>query len=275
MSLFKFGTIGMISKAINNPRVRAIGDVKPGYVFGVTDNYSSGGTKSKVDIVVGAGTIADGVVSFNVGGHNIYTTIVALTQDTAAKVAALIKSNADAVLLGLGYTVAIDTATITIEAPAVGTSSATVVVDNKVLNSTTVTLTATVTAGTDAIAYAEAAVAFASDAAAKAAPLWVCMNIIDTPEQWNQADYKITAGGDVNANQLNNLIGYTVEMSSDLCATAFGSVSVGDFLVPAGSAGVMTWKKVASSTTGYPVCLKVVEKTLFGGTGYLCKIIEC
>jgi len=271
MSLFKFGSLGASMNTVNNPRVQATAATKNGYVFKITDNYTSGGSKSKVVIVVGSDTIADGVVQFNIGGQNIYTTIVALTQDTDAKVAALIKTNCDAVLLGLGYTVAIDTATLTITAPAVGSSTSVVLLDNISVADSTVTLTPTYTAGTDATAYKEAAVPSANDAGAKADKLYVAMNIIDTPELWNQADFVIPAGSYIRAFNLNDLVGYPVELSSDLVTTAYGSVAVGEFLVPVpAGANAMMWKK--ATDTGYACVLKVIEKTTFGGTGLYCKI---
>ena len=271
MSLFKFGSLGAIMNTVNNPRVQATAATKNGYVFKVTDNYTSGGSKSSVAIVVGAGTIANGAVSFNIGGQNVYTTIVAATQTTAALAAALIKTNCDAVLLGLGYTVAINTATITITAPANGASTNSVLLDNVSLADTTLTLTPTYTAGTDAVTYKEAAEASANDAGAKADKLYVAMNIIDTPELWNQADFVIPVGSYIRAFNLNDLIGYPVELSSDLVTTAYGSVAVGEYLVPVpAGANAMMWKK--ATDTGYACVLKVIEKTTFGGTGFYCKI---
>jgi len=267
----KFGTIGMYKSAKNNPRVQATAETKPGYVFKITDNYTSGGSKSKVDILVGAGIIVDGVITFNIGGHNIYTTIDGETQTTAALAATLIKTNCDAVLLGLGYTVAIDTATITITAPVNDASTASVVLSDVGVADTTLTLTPTYTAGTDAISYPQAAEASANDAGAKADDLWVCMNIIDVPELQNTTDYKISAGEFVNSWNLPTLKGMPVEMSSDLVTTAYGSVAVGDHLVPVPvGANAMMWKK--ATDTGYACTLKVLEKTTFGGTGFYCKI---
>ena len=271
MSLFKFSTISAVMNTVNNPRVQATVATKNGYVFKITDNYTSGGSKSSVAILVGAGTVANGVVDFTIGGQNVYTTIVGATQTTAALAAALIKTNCDAVLLGLGYTVSVTSATITITAPVNASSTALVLLDNVSVASTTLTLTPTYTAGTDAVTYKEAAEASTNDAGAKADKLYVAMNIIDTPELWNQADFVIPAGSYIRAFNLNDLVGYPVELSSDLVTTAYASVAVGEFLVPVpAGANAMMWKK--ATDTGYACVLKVIEKTTFGGTGFYCKI---
>jgi hypothetical protein len=63
-------------------------------------------------------------------------------------------------------------------------------------------------------------------------------------------------------------------MTSDLCTTAYASVAVGAKLAPvvtADSTNVMKWKVVTA--TDYGTYLKVVEKTTFGGSGYVCKIV--
>lgn len=167
MSLFKFGTIGMIGRAKNNPRAIAIADTKIGQVYKIKDNYS-----------------------------------------------ASIK---------------------------------------------------------------EGAVAFASDAEVKLGNVYVCMNTIDTPELWRLSDFVVKAGSPVNSNMLDNLIGDTVEISSDLVATSYATVAVDDILIPCNStddtATPTSWKK-ASTPTGYAVALKVLEKTTFGGTGFFCKIVK-
>jgi len=118
--------------------------------------------------------------------------------------------------------------------------------------------------------YKEQATAYATDAEAKTADMYVAMNIIDTPELWNQADFVITAGNYIRTFRLDDLVGVTVEMSSDLCATAYSGVVVGDVLVP--SAAAMTWK-LQPATSTYVLGLKVLEKTTFGGTGFYCKIV--
>lgn len=269
--MFKFGTIGMFKSAKNNPRVQATAETKPGYVFKITDNYTSGGSKSKVDITVGAGTVVDGTITFNIGGQNVYTPIVGATQTTAALVAAEIKDSLDAVLLGLGYTVSRLNAVITVTAPSNGSSTTAVSITDFDATTTTATFSNAYTAGTDATSYDQAAEASTNDAGAKTDDLYVCMNIIDTPELQNTTDYKIIAGGFINSWNLPTLKGMTVELSSDLVTTAFASVAVGDHLVPvpAGS-NAMKWKKAGD--TGYACTLKVLEKTTFGGTGFYCKI---
>jgi len=277
MALIKFGTLGMITRAKNNARAVATVDMKNGYVFKVTDNYTAGGSKSKVDITVGLGTVADGTISFDIGGQTVYTAIVAATQTTAALVAAKIKTSLDAVLLGLGYTVAVTNAILTVTAPTNSASLVSVSVLNFNATTTTATFASVYTAGTDAATYSEAAEPIATDAEAKLGTFYIAMNIIDTPELWNYADFTITAGKRVNGNMLDNLVGYPLEMSSDLVVTPSG-VSVGDYLVPvpAGS-NQMLWQK--ASPTGYATCLQVVDITNFGGIGtvygkgFECKLV--
>lgn len=269
--MFKFSTIGMIPKAKNNPRVQATSETKNGYVFKITDNYTSGGSKSKVDITVGAGVVANGNITFNIGGQSVYTDIVGATHTTAALVAAEIKDSLDAVLLGLGYTVAIASAVITVTAPTNGSSTSSVQLTNVDATTTTATLTDVYTAGADTIAYDQASEPSADDAGAKTDEIWVAMNIIDTPELDNSVDFKIDAGGYVNAWNLNSLKGYPVEISSDLVTTTYADVVVGDHLVPVPSgSNAMKWKEAGA--TGYGCTLKVIEKTTFGGTGFYCKV---
>lgn len=119
--------------------------------------------------------------------------------------------------------------------------------------------------------YGEAATPLVDATDAKAAQLWVQMNIIDTPELDNQADFKISSGSPVNAFCLNDLKGYTVEISSDLITTVYADVAQYDHLIPIPlGTGQMKWKK--ADDTGYACTLKVLEKTTFGGTGFYCKI---
>jgi phage tail sheath gpL-like len=209
--MFKFLTIGAFKSVLNNPRARAIAAVKPGYVGAITDNYSASGSKSSVAILVAGTTPADGVITFDIGGQTVYTTITGATQDTAAKVATLLKSNLDAVLLGLGYTVAIDTATITVTAPANGASILPVTLQAISMGTSACTLTPTYTAGTDAVTYPEAFGAIATDTAAKSSELWVCMNINDKPEIWDSSTFTISAGEYVNSFKLNDLKGMEVK----------------------------------------------------------------
>src|SRR5665648_149951 len=102
--------------------------------------------------------------------------------------------------------------------------------------------------------YKEEAEAFATDADAEKGNLYVGMNIIDTPELWDQADFVVSAGSYIRSFRLDDLVGLTVEVSSDLCVTAYSGVVVGDVLVP--DATVMTWKLQGASTT-YAIGLKV------------------
>jgi len=127
----------------------------------------------------------------------------------------------------------------------------------------------------DGSTYKEQATAFTADADAEKGNLYVAMNIIDTPELWRQSDFVIKAGSYIRSFRLDTLVGATVEMSSDLCITAFAGVNVGDVLVPAHStdATPMAWKLQGASTT-YAIGLKVLEKTTFGGTGFYCKIVQ-
>lgn len=274
MSLFKFSDIGMLINSKNNPRVRAVSPMKNGYVFSITDGYTSGGSKSKVEITVSSDTLANGNIVFDIGGQTVYTTINATTQNTNALVAAEIKKSLDAVLLGLDYTVAVASAKITVTAPVNSASTDSVLIVNFDSGLTTVEFTNVYTAGTDAVSYAEAAEPFEDANAAKAGDVWVQMNIIDTPELLNQKDFVVTAGGYVNAYQLDNLVGKTIEMSSDLVIDVFTSVNVGDVLVPSVSTDITPMKWIKSANSGYSVALKVLEKTTFGGTGYFCKIIS-
>jgi|GEM_PF-1271777 len=123
--------------------------------------------------------------------------------------------------------------------------------------------------------YKEQATAFVADADAEKGNLYVAMNIIDTPELWKQSDFAVAVGSYIRAFRLDSLIGVPVEMSSDLCITAFAGVAVGDVLVPAHStdATPMAWKLQGASTT-YAIGLKVLEKTTFGGTGFYCKVVQ-
>ena len=122
----------------------------------------------------------------------------------------------------------------------------------------------------------EGAVAFATDAEVKLGNVNVCLNIVDVPELWKLADFKVSAGSPLKSVRLDSVISYTVEISSDLVTTAYASVAVGDVLIPCNStddaATPLNWKK-AATPTGYKVGLKVLEKTAFGGTGFFCKIV--
>ena len=278
MSLFKFQNYSAIKNVKDNPRVKATQITKNGYAFGVT-SYTSGGSKSKVEITVAGTTPANGNIIFDIGGQRVYTTIVGATQDTAALVAAEIKASLDAVLLGLSYTVAISSAKITVTAPANGVSVVPVTVDGVNMGESACTLSMAYTAGTDAVSYDEAAVPFTDDAATKAGQVYVAMNIIDKPETINTSDYQVEIGEYVRSINLNNMIDEYVEISSDLCTTAFSSVSVGDKLVPIPSgSNNMKWK--VSVDTGFGVVLVVKKKTAFGAFtidgssdgGYLCQI---
>jgi len=278
MGLFKFQNYSAIKNAKDNPRVRATQVTKNGYAFKVTDNYSAGGTKSSVAVTFSVGTVADGHITFDIGGQMVYTPIVGATQTTATLVAAEVKDSLDAVLLGLGYTVSVLNAVITITAPANGASVVPITIENYNGGTTTATIATVYTAGSDGVTYKEAGEPFASDATAKAGQVFVAMNIIDKPELRNFADYQIEIGEYIRAFNLNSLIGELVELSSDLCTTAFASISVGDILVPIPTgSNNMKWKKTVD--TGYGVCLEVVKKTTFGaftidgvGGGYTCRI---
>lgn len=122
----------------------------------------------------------------------------------------------------------------------------------------------------------ENAVAFATDAEAKLGGAYVCMNIIDTAELWRLSDFVVKAGSPVRSYLLDTIIGYTVELSSDLVKTAFATVNIGDVLVPCNAtddtATPKQWK-VPATQTGYKVAIKVMEKTTFGGTGFYGKLV--
>lgn len=120
--------------------------------------------------------------------------------------------------------------------------------------------------------YTEEAIAFADAATAKLGDVWVCYNIIDKPELQNTTDYVVTAGEYIRAFKLDDLMGYPVELSTDLCSTALASVAVGDILVPEAT----SFKWVKEATADYKVGLEVLKKTVYNGkdTGYLCKVIK-
>lgn len=123
----------------------------------------------------------------------------------------------------------------------------------------------------DDATYGEAATPLTDAADAKAAQLWVALNIIDKPETLNTTDFTIETGEYLRSFSLNELKGDPVEISSDLVTTAYASVAVGDHLIPIPyGSGQMKWKK--ADDTGYAITLKVLEKTTFGGTGFYCKI---
>jgi hypothetical protein len=261
--MFKFGTLGIYNQAINNPRVKATGDIKNGNVFKV-DSYSSGGAKSANSVVVG-GTPAAGTLKISVADHlaNITT-----TSTTVALTATVIYTALGTILIPYGYTLDNTTpGTVVITAPASGASTAPVVVTVVDAGASGVTLTPTITAGSDAVAYTEATTAISSGTATD--QYFVALNIIDQPELWTRSDFKISAGGFVNAYGLNNLIGYPVEISSDLVTTTYSTVAVGDVLIP--DNGNFKWVKGAKGT--FAVALKVIEKTTFGDTGLYCKIV--
>ena len=269
--MFKFGTIGAYKNVINNPRVIATQDTKIGQAFKVTNNYASNGSSSKVEITVDAGVIANGTVTFDIGGQRVYTTIVAATQTTADLAAALIKTNIDAVLLGLGYTVAISGAKITVTSPAKSSNLTDVTVDGFNATTTTLTFANVYTAGTAETSYEEAAVPFADADDVKTGDVWVCGNIIDTPNLLNSDDFVVKEGSPIRAFQLDSIKGLSVEISSDLVTTTYATVDDGDFLVPvAAGVGQMNWVKTV--TTGHAIGLVVMEKTTFGGTGFYCKV---
>lgn len=278
MGLFKFEKYSAIKNAENNGEVRATQVTKNGYVFKVVNNYTIGGSKSSVDITFSIGTMADGVITFDIGGQTVYTSINSTIQNTAALVASEVKDSLDAVLLGLGYTVVVNTSVITITAPTNSSSLESITIENYNGGLTTVTITPVYTSGSDGVSYNKAALPFADDAEAKAGQVWIAMNIEDKPEILNTDDFQIKVGEYIRAVNLNHIIGEYVEISGDLCTTSFNSVSVGDILVPipAGTNN-MKWKK--TTDTGYGVCFEVVEKTTFGmftvdgaGGGYTCQI---
>lgn len=122
--------------------------------------------------------------------------------------------------------------------------------------------------------YDEEATACADAAAAKTGDIYVVMNIIDKPELQDNDDFVIKAGDFIRSYRLDDLIGYTVEMSSDLVTTDYADVDKDAILapVPAGT-GAMKWV-VDAAPSGYAVALKVLEKTTFGGTGLYCKIVK-
>jgi len=119
--------------------------------------------------------------------------------------------------------------------------------------------------------YKETATAFATDADAKTGDMYVTMNIIDAPELWDQSTFVVKAGSYLRTFRVDNLVGFPVEMSSDLCVTAYSGVVVGDVLVPDPTS--MTWK-LQPATSTYVIGLKVLEKTTFGGTGFYCKVVS-
>jgi len=124
--------------------------------------------------------------------------------------------------------------------------------------------------------YKEEAVAFADAAGAKAGDAYVAMNIIETPELWRLSEHKIAAGEFIRAIKLDDLVGFPVELSSDLVTTAYADVAVGDVVVPSNStddaAAPLVWKKAVA--TGYTVGIEILEKTTFGGTGFYGKIVK-
>jgi phage tail sheath gpL-like len=258
MSLFKFASIQALVEAKNNPRVRATADIKNGYVFAITDKYSASGSKSHVDITVAATTTADGTIQFSVGGYMVQTTVDASTQDTAAKVATLIAGNCTAALAGYGYTVANGTAdVVTITAPANSASTAEVKIDSISVGESGCTLTPAYTAGTLTASYAEATDDITTLTATE--KYYVAMNIIDTPELWKQSDFKVAEGGYVNTYELNSVVGYPVEISSDLVTTTYADVAVdgSDYLVP-DTSNAFKWVK-ADSKGNAAVAIKVLE----------------
>ena len=278
MGLFKFQNYSAIKNAKDNPRVRATQVTKNGYAFKVIDNYTTGGSKSSVAVTFSTGTVADGDITFDIGGQMVYTPITGVTQTTAALVAAEVKDSLDAVLLGLGYTVSINSAVITITAPSNGSSLIPITIENYNGDTTTATISTVYTSGIDGLSYKEAGIPFISDAEAKTGQVWVAMNIVDKPETLNYDDYQLEIGEYIRAFNLNNMIGEYVEMSSDLCTTLFENISEGDILVPIPiGSNNMKWKK--TTDTGYGVCFEVVDKTTFGtftidgfGGGYTCRI---
>jgi len=263
MSLFKFSTIGMYNQASNNPRVRATDIIKNGYVFKV-DSYASGGAKSVNDVTV-SGTPAAGTLKISVGGYRADITTTATTVDATATVI----YNALVTILGpYGYT--LDNTTsghVKITAPSNGFATGGVVVTIIDAGDSGVTLTSSITAGSDAVSYQEAASAITSGTATD--QYYVALNIVDAPELWDRADFQVNAGEYVNSFGLNDVVGYPVELSSDLVSTAYNTISEGDVLIP--DNGNFKWVKGSKGT--YAIALKVIEKTTFGETGLYCKII--
>lgn len=114
----------------------------------------------------------------------------------------------------------------------------------------------------------EAGVPFATVAEAKAENVWMAMNIVDKPEILNYADFKIEQGEYLRLFNLTKLAGEIIEVSSDICTTAFASVPVGAILIPCDATSDVanpTKLKVADEEdTGYKTTFKVIAKTTFG-----------
>jgi len=268
MSLFKFNSIQALVNAKNNPRVRATAEIKNGYILTVEEKHVGTGTKSLADITVG-GTPAAGTLKISVGG---YRADVTTTATTAAATATVIYNTLLTILTPYGYILDNTTsAHVKITAPtnSSDTSSIAVVVIDAGVSG--VTFSTATTAGTLTASYDEATKTITTLTATDR--YYIAMNIIDTPELWKQSDFAISEGGYVNTFELNQLIGYPVEISSDLVTTAFVSVDADgtDFLVP-DTSNAYKWVK-ADSKGNAAVAIKVLEKTTFGGTGFYGKLV--
>jgi len=267
MSLFKFGTIGMYLHAKNNPRVQATAAIKNGYVFTIENKHAGTGTKSTADVVVG-GTPASGTLKISVGG---YKADITTTATTTAATATVIYNALTTILTPYGYVVANGTAShVSITAPINGTSISTLEVIIIDAGTSGVTLTPTYTAGTLSGAYAEATDDISSLTATD--KYWVALNIVDEAELWNRDDFEVATGGYIRAFELNSIIGYPVEISSDLVTTTYSAVDADgtDYLVP-DTSNAFKWVKVDARGNA-AVAIQVLEKTTFGGTGFYGKL---
>lgn len=110
--------------------------------------------------------------------------------------------------------------------------------------------------------------------------IWLVGNIDDKPETLNTDDLQFTTDDYVRIFKLDGMVGKRIEITSDMCSTAFADVAVGDYLIPNGAA--WTFVERSTETGTYNVALLVKSKTTMGNFtidnasvgGYICEIVK-
>lgn len=105
---------------------------------------------------------------------------------------------------------------------------------------------------------------------AKGKQLHVVINIVDKPEVNNLKNFSVKKGEFVNAFNLADMGGLTVELDASVIDTEYTSIAVDDTLIPQGD-GSGQWVK--GDAEGYGISLKVIEKTTYFESGIYAVVV--
>ena len=97
------------------------------------------------------------------------------------------------------------------------------------------------------------------------------MNVAITPEMDDNTEFMINVGDDVRGVILDNMQGQSVRFDSDVIATDYATINVGDFLVtqPAGNFAVDN-----TNYANYAISFEVIKKTTEGNAKELLRELK-